>query len=54
MKNSWAVRDATDEVLELFAQLGVKNIVVNYQNCVLVRHYSFAVRSRVDLRRADL
>ena len=25
MKNSWAVRDATDEVLELFAQLGVKN-----------------------------
>ena len=28
MKNSWAVRDATDEVLELFAQLGVKNIVV--------------------------
>ena len=28
MKNSWAVRDATDEVLELSAQLGVKNIVV--------------------------
>ena len=25
MKNSWAVRDATDEVLELSAQLGVKN-----------------------------
>ena len=54
MKYSWAVRDATDEVLELFAQLGVKNIVVNYQNCVLFRHYSVAVRSRVDLRRADL
>ena len=43
MKNSWAVRDATDEVLELFAQLGVKNIVVNYQNCVLFRHYSFCL-----------
>ena len=28
MKNSWAVRNATDEVLELSAQLGVKNIVV--------------------------
>ena len=28
MKNSWAVRDATDEALELSAQLGVKNIVV--------------------------
>ena len=28
MKNSWAIRDATDEVLELSAQLGVKNIVV--------------------------
>ena len=54
MKNSWAVRDATDEVLELSAQLGVKNIVVNYQNCVLFRHYSFAVRSRVDLRRPHL
>ncbi|MQG37036.1 MAG: hypothetical protein FI719_01655 [SAR202 cluster bacterium] len=28
MKNSWAVRNATDEVLDLSAQLGVKNIVV--------------------------
>ena len=28
MKNSWAVRDANDEVLELSAQLGVNNIVV--------------------------
>jgi len=28
MKNSWAVRDANDEVLELSAQLGVNNIVI--------------------------
>ncbi len=27
MKNAWAVRIATDEVLETYVQLGVKNII---------------------------
>jgi hypothetical protein len=27
MKNAWAMRIATDEVLETSAQLGVKNII---------------------------
>jgi hypothetical protein len=28
MRNAWAIRVATDEVLETSAQLGVKDIVV--------------------------